>query len=267
MKVKNATIEIRPRGVTELVDLAFLFYRARLPVLVWLLLILGVPIIGISMGIHYLTGQAWIAVLFFWLMLHLPTGAVVLAASRFVFGAPLGVRDGLSIYKPLWAGFFFRVLGQKFLMLVLSPIVVGYILKLKWVFTPMVVLLERLAGRPLAVRRSGLYRRGGASAFGLDILLKSLGAVMVCGIILVAELFLTEVLSVFDGEGLFSAAVMDDPVRLGIWMLTILLVSPVTSLSWFFLYLNARIRGEGWDLELGLRAAAAKISSDDEVAA
>lgn len=267
MKVENATIEIRPRGVTELADLAFLFYRARLPVMSGLLAILGVPLIGVAMGIHYLTGQAWLAVLFFWLTLHLPTGAVVLAASRYVFGTPLSLWDGLGIYRPLWAGLFFRVLGQKIVMLLLSPIVVGYVLKLKWVFTPMVVLLERLSGKSLSIRRKGLYRRGGASGFGLDILLKVLGAFLVCGIVLVLELFFTEVLTLFDGEGLFSWSVADDPVRLGIWMLCVLMVSPLSSLSWFFLYLNARIRGEGWDLELGLRSAAARVTRDGEAAA
>jgi len=41
----------------------------------------------------------------------------------------------------------------------------------------------------------------------------------------------------------------------------------VAQLSWFFLYINARIRGEGWDLELGLKAAAARAPGSKEAAA
>ncbi len=267
MKVKNATIEIRPRGVIELVDLAFLFYRARLPVLFGVLMVLGVPLIGISMGLHYLTGQAWVALAFFWLTLHIPTGAVMLSASRFVFGTKLTVGSALKLYRPLWLGLFFRVLGQKIVSAALTPIVVGYILKLKWVFTPMVVLLERLSGQPLSMRRRGLYRRGGASAFGLDVLLKSVSAILAAGIILVLEVVLSAMLNLFPDEGLISETVFDDPIKLGIWMLCLLVISPISSLSWFFLYLNARIRGEGWDLELGLRSTVSRLSGDEEAAA
>ncbi len=46
-----------------------------------------------------------------------------------------------------------------------------------------------------------------------------------------------------------------------------LIASPLATLSWFFLYLNARIRGEGWDIELGLKGIAARLSAEDKEAA
>ena len=57
MKIKDATISIRPRTNTEIADLAFLFYRTHFGVLAGLMLVLGVPIVLLSMGIHELTGS------------------------------------------------------------------------------------------------------------------------------------------------------------------------------------------------------------------
>jgi hypothetical protein len=267
MRIASATIEIRPRKITEMIDLALLFYRTHLRVIFGVQMVLGVPIVLLACGLLYLTGQAWLSILFFWLMLPLPAGAVVLTASRIVFGTRLTVGRALSLYRPLWAGLFFRRLGQNAVVLVLAPVVAGFALRLRWAFTPMIVLLERLAGRPLALRRTGLNRRGGASAFGMDVLLALLSAVLLLAVAIVLELILSDFLSLWPGSGLFDGEALDDPVRLGLWLLSALVVSPIAHLSWFFFYINARIRGEGWDLELGLKAAAARLPDKREAAA
>ena len=267
MKIASATIEIRPRTITEMIDLATLFYRTHLRVIFGVLAVLGIPIVAIACGVHYLTDQAWLAILLFWLMLPLPAGAVVLTASRIVFGTHLTVGRALKLYGPLWAGLFFRRLGQNLLTLLLMPVIAGFALRLRWAFTPMIVLLERLSGRPLALRRVGLNRRGGASSFGMDLLVSMVCTTLVLSVTIVLELICTDFLSLWPGGGLFSLEVFDDPVRLGLWMLAALLVSPIAHLSWFFFYINARIRGEGWDLELGLKAAAARVPGRKEAAA
>jgi hypothetical protein len=267
MKIASATIEIRPRSITEMIDLALLFYRTHLRVIFGVLAVLGIPVVLAAVGLHYLTGQAWLAMLSFWLLLPLPAGAVVLAASRIVFGTQLTVRRALGLYRPLWAGLFFRRLGQSLLVLLLMPVVAGFALRLRWAFTPMIVLLERLAGRPLALRRAGLNRRGGASSFAMDLVLALLCLTLVLAMMIVFELITGDFLTLWPGSGLFDFEVFDDPVRLGIWMLAALLVSPIAHLSWFFFYINARIRGEGWDLELGLKSAAARMPPRKEVAA
>lgn len=267
MKIGSATIEIRPRTITEMIDLATLFYRTHLRVLCGVLAVLGLPLVLISCGLHYVTGQAWLAILFFWLTLPLPGGAVVLTASRLVFGTRLTVRRALALYRPLWAGLFFRRLGQSLVALPLLPVVAGFALRLRWAFTPMIVLLERLSGRSLALRRVGLNRRGGASSFGMDLLVGMICFTLLLSLTMVLELVGNDFLSLWPGSGLFDAEVFDDPVRLGLWLLAALLVSPIAHLSWFFFYINARIRGEGWDLELGLKAAAARLPGRKEAAA
>jgi hypothetical protein len=266
MKVKSATIEIRPRKATEIIDLAMLFYRTHLPVLFSVLAVLGVPLVAAAVGLHYLTGEAWISLCFFWLTLSIPTGAVVLTASKLVFGNRLTAQDAISLYRGEWFGLFMRRLGQKILVVALIPIIVGYLLRLRWAFTPMIVLLERLAGRALALRRRGLRRRGGASALGMDILLFLVTVTVLLGIMIVLELVFGNILALWTDDGLLSEAVFNEPLKLGVWMLALLAITPVGTLSWFFLYLDSRIRGEGWDLELGLKATASRIPPDEEVA-
>ena len=266
MKVKSATIEIRPRKVTEIIDLAMLFYRTHLPVIFPVLAVLGGPLIAAAVGLHYLTGEAWISICFFWLTLSIPTGAVVLTASKLVFGNSLTAQEALSLYRGEWFSLFMRRLGQKILVVALIPIIVGYLLRLRWAFTPMIVLLERLAGHTLALRRRGLRRRGGASAFGMDILLLLLTVTILLGLMMVLELLFGNILALWTDDGLFSEAVLNEPLKLGVWMLVLLAITPVGTLSWFFLYLDARIRGEGWDLELGLKATVSRIPADEEVA-
>ena len=263
MLVDDTTIEIRTRSTTEIVDLAFLFYRTHLGALAGVALALGVPLIGAAAALHWATGQWWVALLFFWLTLALPSGAVVLTASRIVFGSRLGVGRALSLYRPLWAGAFFRGLLHKILSLLLLPFVVGYSLRLRWGFTPMIVLLERLSGKALATRRAGLRRRGGASGFGLEAALAIVMAALLLGVALFFELGASDILAIWPDGALFTPDVIDEPVRFALWLAAALIVSPVATLSWFFLYLNARIRGEGWDLELGLKGVAARVSGAD----
>lgn len=266
MLVDDATFEIRTRRTTEVVDLAFVFYRTHLRVIGGVTLALGVPLIAAGAALHWATGWWWAAALFFWLTLPLPGGAVTLAASRIVFGTRLTVRRALALYGPLWAGLFFRRLGQSILTLALLPIVVGYSLRLRWGFTPMIVLLERLSGRALATRRAGLRRRGGTSGFGMEIALAIFMIAALLGVAITFELVVVDFFAILPDGALFAAEVFDEPLRLALWLLAALVISPLATLSWFFLYLNARIRGEGWDIELGLKGIAARLTAGDKEA-
>jgi hypothetical protein len=267
MQVDDATIEIRTRRTTEIIDLAFLFYRTHLRVVGGVVLALGVPLVAAAAALHWATGLWWVAALFFWLTLPIPSGAVTFAASRIVFGTRLTVGGALALYAPLWAGLFFRRLGQQVATLLLLPIVVGYTLRLRWGFTPMIVLLERLSGRALATRRVGLRRRGGTGGFGLEVALAFFIATALLGVAITFELFAADILAVFPDGALFTMRTFDEPLRFALWLLAALVASPLATLSWFFLYLNARIRGEGWDIELGLKGIAARLAAADKEAA
>ncbi len=267
MNVRDAHIEIRSRTTTEVIDLATLFYRAHWKLLLLLVGVLGLPVAAAAVGIHVLTGSPWLALLAFGLLAAVPSGAVVLAASRLVFGTPLSLGAALRLYASSWAGLLLRRAGQTLLVLLLLPVGAGFALRLRWAFTPMVVLLERLGGRDLARRRVGLNRRGGVGAAGLDVVSWLVCVLLLLAVTVVFELIATDFLGAWSDGGLFTTEAFEDPVRLGLWLVAWLLVLPVGQLAWFFAYINARIRGEGWDLELGFRDIAARLSAKKEMAA
>lgn len=264
MKVSQATIEIRPRTGAEIIDLGVLFYRRYFGLFSGLSILLGGPMAVIAFGVHHLSGLWWLALALYLPLLALPAGAIVLAASRIVFGTSMTIGSTLQLYRAMWPSFFFRRFFQNLLSVLLLPILVGYIMRLSALFQPPSVLLERLSGRELNVRVRGLGRRGGGNLFAFDCLLILTMAAFCAGIVVVLEIMLGDVFTVFGESGLRSAEVLDDPVRFAVWMVVGLVVFPVYALGWFFRYLDARIRGEGWDLELGFRNAAVRLDPNRE---
>jgi len=267
VKVEDATIEVRTRTTTELIDLAVLFYRAHWKPLLSVTLVLGLPLVAACAGLHAISGRWWLALMAFAPLAALPSGAVVLASSRLVFGTPVGLRATLGPYRSSWAGLLVRRAGQMLLWLPLLPFIGGFALRLRWVYTPMVVLLERLRGRELARRAVGLNRRGGVGTLGLDLACWLVCIVVLLAVAVTIELVITDFLGLWKEGGLFSGRILDDPLRLGAWMAIWLLVLPVGQLTWFFAYIGARIRGEGWDLELGFREIAGRLARERERAA
>ncbi|MFO8072540.1 MAG: hypothetical protein R6V85_11760 [Polyangia bacterium] len=267
MKIESATIEIRPRKTTEMIDLAALFYRRHFALFAGLLAVLGVPCVLLAVAVHAVTGLWWTALAAFWLLSPLPCGAVVLAASRLVFGSSPSVRETLSLYRSLWLGLLLRRLVHNALFALLAPIVVGFTLRLRWAFTPMIVLLERLSGLPLGIRRRGLSLRGGSSGLSMDLASGLVWLAMLLALGSLLDLFVSDLLVLWSNDGMFATDALHDPLRLGLWMLCGLIVLPIKTLSWFFLYIDARIRGEGWDIELGLETAARRIPSREKAVA
>ncbi len=258
MKIDRATIEIRPRGLCEIIDLALLFYRRHLNPLLPIALLFGLPIVMLGLVVYLVSGELWLGCLAFWLVLPLMSGAVILTASRLVFGVKLNVSLARALYGKIWAGHFFLALVQRFAQLALIPFIYGYLLRLMWSFTPMVVLLERLGGLPLRLRQRTLYRRGAAASFGLELMITLNATVIVAALAFIIDLIGSDFLGLWKNYELFTTAA-GDPLKVGLWLLIVLVVLPVVQLSWFFFYLDARIRQEGWDLELGFRATRASM--------
>lgn len=260
MRFDKATIDVRPRGAFEVLDLALQFYRNHLGLLLALNFILGLPALFVGTAIAFFSRDFLVSLLGFWLMLPLCSGGIILAASRKVFGAPLKVAGALSIYKPLaWPHFLVRF-AHRLVWAPLIPLglVFGEILRLKWSFTPMILLLERLTGKKLALRRRALHRRGGANVFSFDLSVLALVSWITVALLFVADLFLSDILAVWEFGGIFRDP-SSQPLKIVIALSMLLLASPIVDLAWFFYYLDARIRKEGWDLELGFRSIARRI--------
>ncbi len=261
MQFERAIIEIRPRGLFELLDLAQRFYRAHFFLLFPLAVVFAIPAVLLGHGLHLWLGQTWLSLLAFWLLLPLSSGAGILAASRLVFGVPMDLRRTAALYKPMMLRNLMVAVGQRLLWLPLVPFFAGWAMRLYWAFTPMVLLLERLEGPPLRLRRRSLHRRGGANGFALDITAVFLGAIILGALAVAGDFVLSDIISLWDTGGLVRD-LDGSPFKLATWMLIALAALPLMDLTWFFYYLNARIRKEGWDIELGFRAAAARLEGD-----
>ncbi|MBN2525746.1 MAG: hypothetical protein JXR76_05070 [Deltaproteobacteria bacterium] len=264
MKISDASIDIRPRSSSEITDLAVLFYRKHFPLLFSLTAIYGFPAVILAMSVHYFVRSGWVTLGTLALLLPLLSGAVVLAASRIVFGSVLTVRDVLRLYRPVWARYFGRRFVENIVSLALTPVILGYVMHLNFSFTGPVGLLEQLRGKELRIRRKGLLRRGGGNALVFDFISVMLVALFTVGAISLVELMLGSVFTVWQETGIRTEDAMDDPFRFGIWMAVGVMAYPIYVLGWFFRYLDARIRAEGWDLELDFRRAATRLSKGDE---
>ncbi len=268
MRFDRSIVDIRPRTTLEVLDLALQFYRDHLVVHLMLALILGAPALALGFLLTVYTGEIWLTALGFWLLLPLSSGAVILTASRSVFGVHVDVRSALSLYRPLFLRHLVLRLAHRALWLPLIPlgVVFGELLRLKWAFAPMIQLLERLEGQLATRRRQSLNRRGGANAFGFDMAALTLAASLTVAMAFVLDFVFSDILSVWEFGGLFSEP-DSNPIKVAIWMACILVITPVVDLAWFFFYLDARIRKEGWDLELGFRSITARWTEQDRRAA
>ena len=263
MRIGRATFEIRPRKISEILDLALLFYRTHLSILFQITMIIGIPCIIATTIVHYLTGEAWVAILLFWLLCPIIHGAIILTASRLVFDTKLTARSALRIYRPFSVDLFLRSTGQNLLFLVTAPLVVGFVYKLGWVYTPMIVMLERLSGKEIDRRRRGLSRRyRGGSPISLSLVLYLVSSVVLLAVATLFELVLGDFLNLYKDIGLFTDYVLYEPEKLALWFLCALFVLPFFSLSCFFHYLDARIRGEGWDIELGFKSTVERMAKE-----
>jgi hypothetical protein len=260
MKYDQATIDIRPRGTFEILDLALLFYRAHLGLFFKTSLVFGTPIIMFAFAVHSFTNLFWVGLLAYWFLLPLNSGAVIIAASRLVFGIDLDVKRTLLLYRPLAASHFRVQTIHRLAWLVTLPFLLGEMLRLNWAFTPMVLLLERLSGPTLTTRVKSLHKRSGSHALLVDLASLTFAGASILALGFVFDLVFSDIVALWDFGGLFTE-VGNHPFKITLWLVAATLVVPVLDLCWFFYYLDARIRKEGWDLELGLRDAATRLGS------
>ncbi len=136
-------------------------------------------------------------------------------------------------------------------------------------FLSEVVILEQQKGYRIAKRceeilrdiyleACGRYTAIAAFAFGSSLILfilMDLGSQVLFGI------------PVFAAKVSWAVAANDilnllayDPLLVGTLSATWWLVYPLARLAWFFCYLDARVRKEGWDVEIALRVEARRLS-------
>ncbi|MCB9675140.1 MAG: hypothetical protein H6737_08480 [Alphaproteobacteria bacterium] len=245
-------VALRPRGSLEVFDLVVRFVRVNLGVLLRMaVLAVGLPFLLIAPIGLWAEGAPWVA------LLPLPLSPLVQAPFT-LLGGRLLFRDDTTVGSTLreLVAAVPRLLGVGLVGAVATVLAaascgVGYLpLLAVLLYVPETALLERV-GVQRGLRRS-LRLAGGH----VGIAMAGAGA----------RVFLTVWMALVC-EG-FGQAVLDTTLQLGqpfgsLWtgqitpffLFGMLLAQPLHAIYRLLLYVDVRTRVEGWDLQVGLRAA------------
>lgn len=271
MRLEDATIALEPRSVGECIDLAFLFYRRNARKLLTMSLLFGaIPVATGVIASEVGTGWLWSGVLFLFLSPFL--GATVVAGvGRHIFGEDFTVGNALR-HVSSRLGTLLVVLPAARLAYAAVSLMCWGLLTLpvatRYGFLSEVVLLEQLRGnripkrceeilRDVWVEVCGRYVAVAGFALGLSIVLfvlLDLGSQALFGI----PVFVAKISWAIAAEDVLNLLTYD-PVLVGVLSATWWLVYPLARLAWFFCYLDARVRKEGWDVEIALRVEARRL--------
>jgi hypothetical protein len=241
VQLERLSVELRPRGGWEALDLGFQMARTWWrPVWgVWLAVYLPLALV-----LHAaFQDRLWVAVLVLWWLKPLLDRFVLHVVSRAVFGAPPTVRDALAAWRDvvtpgaLMGLTLFRIdLARSFMLPVWQ--------------------LEKQTGRAASARRSALGKRTRYYAVLLTVLCAHFEAVGMFSLGLLVELLAP--------GGADAGFELRDLVRGGegarwdwfdslCYVAAVSAVEPLYVCAGFALYLNRRAILEGWDIELRLR--------------
>lgn len=260
MRADGVHVAVRPRDILECLDLAVMFCGRR-PLAVALAVALGaVPCILINRLL--LGGWRDNEGLLF-------AGGVVLSIEAAWASVPLTLYLGQAVFAErfawrLAAGAFLRSLPALVLFQgVLRPLCLVIVFLSPVVFIGMyylnqVILLERPPFTRIWSRRTAINQRNIGHVLSLallDLVILVLGVPLVTGLLgAVSALWrgrAVQWLPSFLGEGSISVTLFTWHGQIAFWS-----VCGLLTVFRFFTYLDARIRREGWDVELKLRSAA-----------
>jgi hypothetical protein len=251
VRLEAITAEVRPRNRWEAMDLGLVLARKHYPALLkaWAVLVLPVwALILILCRDRLLVGLALI-----WWTEPLAERVPLLVLSREMFGERLTIRELLRYGRSVWFRDFYHVLVRvrmSFSRYILLP----------------VRQLEELRGRAFQLRAAGIVTQCGALSWVLQVwrslMVFSLSLSMAAFLLaLIPERYAPDWEALFDlGFGSLNRI---NPVSMGVialYLISVTLVTPFCVAAGFGLYLNARTKMEGWDIEIAFRKLAARIA-------
>lgn len=256
MQLERLAVQLRPRGAWEAMDLGLTMARTwwRPAWGAWLAVYFPA---ALAFGLVF-HEQPWIAVLLLWWLKPLFDRFVLHIISRAVFGTAPSVREALGAWRELMRPGLLASLTL-------------YRLHPARSFVLPVWQLERQSGAAARTRREGLQKRLWGHAVWLTVVCVHFEAAVLLSMGSVIDLLVpAKTDSAFDLAQLFSA---DDGVALWTWTDTIAyalaasLIEPIYVAAGFALYLDRRMRLEGWDVEVGLRRLANRLGHGAGLAA
>lgn len=259
MAVDQTLVQIRERSYLDILDLALVLIRHR----------------PITIGLTAALGIAPWALLNAWILSEVEEGRAVVHLWAIVLEAPFatapltivlgGMMFGSTPRPGQVIGAMFRqllpMLMYQFVLrsILIASMVLAWLIPVRQVFMNEVLLLERGKWRRAWGRCTDLSSDRGGELFGQWMVQMAFGAVFV-----MAFWFATgQVLSVFEGELTWGYSELDFVfnawIFVGVWIAVAFF-----AIVRFLTYIDQRIRLEGWEVELRLRAVgrAMKEASD-----
>lgn len=269
MQLDRTHIAIRERGLLEILDLSLQVVRRHAGPLMLALVIGALPMALLN---AWLIGD-WADVeftddrtsLYFWAMLLLVVWQIPLATAPMTCYLGQAMFDEKVKVGQLARGFWhslpqlilYQVIGRGFFVPMMFTLAIPYA---GWPFLNEIILLERNRmrrgrhSRMTTFRRSRMFHSGSTGElFGAWML------GMVVGTVLVLSLWLTiiVVMSVLLGDWASMYVYYLVYLPVAIWFVVGLL-----AVVRFLSYLDLRIRREGWEVELAMRAEAMRMHEE-----
>jgi hypothetical protein len=243
VQLERLSVELRPRGGWESIDLGFqMAHRWWRPVWgVWLAVF-----VPVAAALHFVFHWSpLVAALVLWWLKPVFDRFVLHVVSRAVFGSVPTVRETLADWREILTPGLAAALTVYRLQPARSAMLPAW-------------QLERQTGRAAADRRRTLGRRldGGV---GATIVCVHFEAVIFVSVALLGSLLEPASANAgFEFSELFRKAAEDEPVWWDLYdslyyVIAVSIVEPLYVAAGFALYLNRRAILEGWDIELQLR--------------
>ncbi|MEM7249852.1 MAG: hypothetical protein AAF493_00420 [Pseudomonadota bacterium] len=250
MDVSGLTITLRPRTPWEAMDLGVGMWRQWF----WPLYRVWVPIVG---GMWLLIAvvcawfeEPWFAFAIIWWLKPLYDRIALTIYSEGTFGNFPTVRDVITGWRR-WLG---RGLIWQLTVLRFDPF--------RAIRTP-ILLLEGQSGAARGERTTNLFAGLRGHAGGLLIAASGFEQAMSIGLVAIALLFIPEEMFPVDFAfwEFLGFSVSGGWLSTVGYLIALAIIEPLYVAAGFSMYLNRRIRLEGWDIELRFRELATRLAT------
>jgi hypothetical protein len=273
MKIEEARLVIEPRSVGACIDLACLFLRTHAAKVLGQTLMLVVPSSAITYYVAATMSGGWLVSIGLYLFLSPFLGAAIVAgAGHWVFGEPFTIAGSLkTVAARFWSLVYFLLLSRT-IVAVTGVTCWGVFvvpLETRYGFLQEIVLLEQLRGRHVGRRMGEIMSHTFWTAMGRYTTIVLFAVAVSISMFTIIDIGAGTLLgypivigrtSTFFSEELFYLLIWD-PLAITTLSATVWLVYPLARLAWFFCYIDARIRKEGWDVELRFRVESHRLQA------
>ncbi|HHH10488.1 MAG TPA: hypothetical protein ENK23_00210 [Sorangium sp.] len=255
MNLNQAAVVLRPRKVSEVLDLACLWLVSRsLAMTLRLSAVVLLPVFVIVMVCRY--ALQWPPFALWLLAFALVTpleGVFTIAAGRMLFNEQLSVRQVLGLYRKRLGAYLGALLISRFYIALASLLIVPLpILSMRMMFVHEAALLEMASAHEATKRSTRLatLRTSGAFQAWFALLLAQIAVVAVAEI--VGQGIVGQLLQLGQPFGALEKVWFTPFALLGL-----LASVPYVAVARYLLYIDTRTRTDGWDIQVRFFAIAA----------